>query len=80
MSEVPIKADIELDARGLNCPMPILRTKKTMKELKAGQVLHLIASDAGSANDLPFFCTQSGNELIASSDEGGEYHFYIRKC
>lgn len=79
MSDVLTKADYELDARGLNCPMPILRAKKAIRDLKPGQVMHVIATDSGSANDFPLFCKQSGNELIESSTENGEFHFYIRK-
>jgi tRNA 2-thiouridine synthesizing protein A len=79
MSDVLTEADSEIDARGLNCPMPILKTKKGMRDLKPGQVVHLITTDSGSANDIPLFCSQSGNELVESSEESGEYHFYIRK-
>jgi tRNA 2-thiouridine synthesizing protein A len=79
MSEVLTKADCEVDARGLNCPMPILKAKKGMRDLQPGQVMHIIATDSGAANDFPLFCKQSGNELVDSSQENGEYHFYIRK-
>jgi len=79
MSEVLIEADCEVDARGLNCPVPILKAKKGMRDLQPGQVMHVIATDSGSANDFPLFCKQSGNELIEASQEDGEYHFYIRK-
>jgi len=80
MSDVVIEADFEVDARGLNCPMPILQTKKGIRNLSPGQILHVINTDSGSANDLPLFCKQSGDELIETSEENGEYHFYIRKC
>ncbi len=80
MAEVLTRADSELDARGLNCPMPILKAKKSMRDLKPGQVLHVIATDSGSANDFPLFCRQSGNELVETAHENGEYHFYIRKA
>ena len=79
MSATLTKADVELDARGLNCPMPILRAKKAMRELASGQVLHVVATDSGSANDFPPFCKQSGYALVETSQEDGEYHFYIRK-
>ena len=79
MSDVLTRADCEVDARGLNCPMPILKAKKGLRDLAAGQVLHVVATDPGSANDFPLLCKQSGNELIETSEEGGEYHFYIRK-
>ena len=79
MSEVLTKADLELDARGLNCPMPILKAKKGLRDLKSGEVMHVIATDPGAANDFPILCKQTGNELMEASNENGEYHFYIRK-
>lgn len=74
-----LNADLELDARGLNCPLPILRTKKSITALKTGQVLRVIATDPGSVKDLEVFCKQTGNELLASDLQNGEYHFNIRK-
>lgn len=50
-----------------------------MRDLKPGQIMHVIATDSGAANDFPLFCKQSGNELIESSNEDGDCHFYIRK-
>ena len=79
MSDVLIKADCVVDTRGLNCPMPILKAKKGTRDLQSGQILHVIATDSGAANDFPLFCRQSGNELIETSNEDGDYHFYIRK-
>ena len=79
MPEVLTKADLEINARGLNCPMPILKAKKGLRDLKPGQVMHVIATDPGSANDFPLLCKQTGNELIETSNEDGDYHFYIRK-
>jgi len=80
MSDVLIEADCEVDARGFNCPVPILKAKKGLRDLQPGQVMHVIATDSGSANDFPIFCKQSGSELVDSSEKDGEYHFYIRKC
>ena len=80
MSDVLTKADLEVDARGLNCPMPILKAKKGIRNLQPGQVMHVIATDSGAANDFPLFCKQSGNELIETSNDDGDYHFYIRKA
>ena len=80
MSDVMIEADCEVDARGLNCPMPIMKAKKGMRDLEPGQVMHLIASDSGSAKDIPLFCKQARNELVESFEENGDYHFFIRKC
>mgnify|MGYP000119658770 CR=1 FL=1 len=79
MPNVATKADCEIDARNLNCPLPILKAKKGMRDLQPGQVMHIIATDSGSANDFPLFCKQSGNELVETSEANGEYHFYIRK-
>lgn len=72
--------DLELDARGLNCPLPILRAKKSIQGLAAGQVLRIVATDPGSVKDFEAFCKQTGNALLASSQQGGEYHFHIRKA
>ncbi|MBS4099209.1 MAG: sulfurtransferase TusA family protein [Sulfuricella sp.] len=71
--------DKELDARGLNCPLPILRTKKTLAELTAGQVLKVIATDPGSVKDMQAFAKQTGNELLSSAEAGGEYMFFLKK-
>jgi tRNA 2-thiouridine synthesizing protein A len=68
-----------LDARGLNCPLPILRAKKAIAGLGAGELLEIIATDPGSVKDFEAFCKQTGNELVDSSESGGEYHFTIRK-
>jgi len=71
--------DLELDARGLNCPLPILRAKKSIQTLSTGQVLHIVATDPGSVKDFEAFCQQTGNELIETVQDGGEYAFNIRK-
>ena len=69
----------ELDARGLNCPLPILRTKKAMNTLSSGDVLKVISTDKGSAQDIPAFCRQTGNELVDAKEVEGDYIFFIRK-
>ncbi|HMT91625.1 sulfurtransferase TusA family protein [uncultured Thiothrix sp.] len=69
----------ELDARGLNCPLPILRTKKAMTSMAAGDVLKIVATDPGSVKDMEAYAKQTGNELVASSENNGEYTFYIKK-
>jgi len=74
-----IEATATLDARGLNCPLPILRTKKALNALQAGDILHLISSDPGSVKDIDSFCKQTGNELLENSSESGEFKFIIRK-
>jgi tRNA 2-thiouridine synthesizing protein A len=71
--------DSELDASGLNCPLPILRAKKTLNGMEAGQVLHVIATDPGSVKDFDAFAKQTGNELLESKEEGGKFHFLIKK-
>ena len=60
--------DKDLDARGLNCPLPILRTKKALGELQSGQVLRVIATDPGSVKDFAAFCKQTGNELLSQEE------------
>lgn len=72
-------ADQELDARGLNCPLPILRAKKSIASLGSGQVLRILATDPGSVKDFDAFCKQTGNTLVSSSQSGGDYEFLIRK-
>lgn len=71
--------DQELDASGLNCPLPILRAKKSLAPLTSGQVLRIIATDPGSVKDFEAFCKQTGNELLESKDEGGKFYFLIKK-
>lgn len=72
-------ADQELDARGLNCPLPILRAKKSIASLGGGQVLRILATDPGSVKDFEAFCKQTGNTLVSSNQNGGDYEFLIRK-
>lgn len=68
-----------LDARGLNCPLPILKTKKALNSLQSGDTLQLISSDPGSVKDIDAFCKQTGNELLQNSTESEEFTFIIRK-
>lgn len=72
--------DQELDASGLNCPLPILRAKKTLAGMASGQVLRIIATDPGSVKDFEAFAKQTGNELLESGEEGGKYVFLIKKA
>ena len=69
----------ELDTRGLSCPLPILRAKKAIAGIQAGETLRVSATDPGSVKDMESFCRQTGNQLLASDTEGGEFHFLIRK-
>jgi tRNA 2-thiouridine synthesizing protein A len=71
--------DFELDARGLNCPLPILRTKKVLNGMSPGQSLKILATDPGSVRDFQAFARQTGHELVAASESGGEFHFLLRK-
>ncbi|HEB55037.1 Uncharacterized SirA/YedF/YeeD family protein HTH_1886 [hydrothermal vent metagenome] len=71
--------DQELDATGLNCPLPILRAKKALNGMTAGQVLHIIATDPGSVKDFEAFAKQTGNDLVESNEEGGKFTFLIKK-
>ncbi len=71
--------DKELDARGLNCPLPILRAKKSLTELQTGQVLKIVATDPGSVKDFQAFAKQTGNELLSHSAEGKEFTFFLKK-
>jgi tRNA 2-thiouridine synthesizing protein A len=71
--------DQELDATGLNCPLPILRAKKTLNGMESGKVLRIIATDPGSVKDFDAFAKQTGNQLLESSEEGGKYFFLIKK-
>lgn len=72
--------DSELDATGLNCPLPILRAKKAIAAMDAGQTLKIIATDPGSVKDFEAFCKQTGNELLSSGEEGGKFLFMIKKA
>jgi tRNA 2-thiouridine synthesizing protein A len=71
--------DQELDASGLNCPLPILRAKKTLNSMQSGQILRIIATDPGSVKDFEAFAKQTGNELLESAEEGGKFIFRIKK-
>ena len=71
--------DKELDARGLNCPLPILRAKKALNEMQSGQVLKIVATDPGSTRDFQAFSRQTGNELLEQSASGDEYIHYLRR-
>ncbi len=71
--------DAELDARQLACPLPILRTKKSLSSMSSGQVLRIMATDKESPKDFQVFCRQTGNELLSVSENDGEYTFFIRR-
>ena len=71
--------DKELDARGLNWPLPILRAKKALAEMTTGQVLRIVATDPGSVKDFQAFAKQTGNELLSSAENNKEFEFYIKR-
>ena len=71
--------DEELDASGLNCPLPILRAKKALSGMDAGKVLRIVATDPGSVKDFEAFAKQTGNELLESTEEGGKFCFLMKK-
>ncbi len=72
--------DRELDVRGLNCPLPILRAKKALAEMTAGTLLKVVATDPGSVRDFQAFCRQTGHELVSSTEsEAKEFEFVIRR-
>ena len=68
-----------LDVKGLNCPLPILRAKKAIKDMGQGETIQVVATDPGSVKDFEAFCRQTGNTLESSSEESGVYTFNIKK-
>ena len=71
--------DMELDVRQLSCPLPILRSKKSLAQMQGGQVLKVVATDKKSPGDFAEFCRQTGNELLSSEVHGDEFVFLIRR-
>lgn len=74
-----MKADEVVDARGLLCPMPIVKLSQKIKTLEAGRVLELDADDEGAKADIPAWCSKTGNEYLGMEDAGGFYRFFVRK-
>jgi tRNA 2-thiouridine synthesizing protein A len=74
-----VQVDATLDAKGLSCPMPLLKTKKEMGKISSGQVLEVLGTDPGSRNDLPGWCTKSGHEFLGEKEDDGFFRFYIQK-
>lgn len=68
-----------LDTKGMNCPLPILKTKKAIKGLEAGDTLEVLSTDPGSVKDMEAFCKSTGNKLMDSQDDGGVYTYIIEK-
>jgi tRNA 2-thiouridine synthesizing protein A len=71
--------DQELNARGLSCPLPIVKTKKALSGMTSGQVLKVISTDTGSVKDMAAFAEQTGNPLLAQEEVNGEFVFYMKK-
>jgi len=69
-----------LDARGMNCPLPILKTRKALNQINTGEILEVTASDPGSVKDMASFCDQTGNRLVASNEAEDSYVFLIEKA
>jgi len=74
-----ITADETLDAKGLSCPMPLLKTKKAMKGLGSGKILEVLGTDPGSKNDMPGWCEKEGHEFLGTKDESDFFRMYLRK-
>ncbi len=71
--------DKELNARGLSCPLPIVKTKKSLADMESGQVLRVIATDCGAVKDMQAFADQTGHTLLSNTEEGGKYVFMMKK-
>jgi TusA-related sulfurtransferase len=77
--DIPTTADKEIDTRGLNCPLPILRAKKALADMTSGQVLKILATDPGSVRDFQAFARQTGNELVGQETVGKEFTHYLKR-
>ena len=74
-----MQIDKEIDARGLNCPLPILKAKKALAEMQSGQILRVFATDAGSLRDFQAFAKQTGNELLEQQTVGADFFHVMRR-
>lgn len=75
-----LPVDVELDARGLSCPLPLLKAKQSLNSMVAGQTLHVVATDAGSQRDFQRFAELSGHLLLESRVLDGDFHYWLRKA
>ena len=75
-----VMADQFLDLKGLNCPLPVMKTKKALKDIPAGTTLEVLATDPGSVEDFKAFCETTGNELIESTQNGDTFRFLIKRA
>jgi tRNA 2-thiouridine synthesizing protein A len=78
--ETAMNFDKEFDASGLSCPLPIVKTKKSLTDMASGQVLRVVATDPGSVADMAAFAEQTGHQLLQSGSEGGKYVFFLKKA
>lgn len=74
-----LQIDREVDARGLNCPLPILRTKKTLNGMTSGQIVRIVATDPASVRDFQAFARQTGNQLVQQTEQDGAFVFLLRR-
>ena len=80
MSDIDtISPDETLDAEGLSCPMPLLKTKRILTAMEEGKILEVLGTDPGSINDIPNWCRRSGNSFLGSEEESGHFKMYIQK-
>jgi tRNA 2-thiouridine synthesizing protein A len=79
LADRAMKFDVELDARQLVCPLPILRAKKSLAQMNSGEVIKIVATDKASPLDFAVFCDNTGNELLSSTEKDGEFIFMIRR-
>jgi tRNA 2-thiouridine synthesizing protein A len=77
--EAIVHFDREVDARGLNCPLPILRTKKTLNDMSSGQVLRILATDPAAVRDFQAFAKQTGNQLLKHGEQDGAFFFLLKR-
>ncbi|RJQ48933.1 MAG: sulfurtransferase TusA family protein [Nitrospiraceae bacterium] len=74
-----MEVNITLDCKGLNCPMPVVKTKKALNDMKPGEILRMESTDKGSTSDIAAFASRTGNELLEVKEEGGTFIFFLKK-
>jgi len=79
MADMLESVDVELDTSGLNCPLPILKTKKALNTMLSGQLIRVVATDPASSIDFAAYCAQTGHQLVQQSHENGRFVFVLRK-
>ena len=75
-----IKPDMTLDAKGLRCPMPLLKTKKAIDKIESGQIIEILGTDPGSANDYPGWCERAGHDYLGAKEDSDFIRFFIKKA